>query len=358
MGLKSKIELIKKNTQEIIVEKEISEVLKEKSKPRAYMGFELSGFVHLGTGVVCTNKLKNFVKAGCETIVFLADWHSWINNKLGGDMEKIHIAGEYFQKAFESMGLKGNNIRYVWASELVEKQTYWEKVVRIAKASTLSRILRTLPIMGRKSEGELEAAFLFYPAMQVADIFDMEIDFAAGGMDQRKAHMLARDVAEKLGYRKPVSIHTPLLTGLEGLGKKMDAEEIPDLATQIETKMSKSKPDTCIFIHDTKEEVTRKIRKAHCPAKVVQGNPIIDMVHYIIFDMYDTFKIERPEKYGGDIEYSSYEEFEKAYKEGQIHPLDLKMSIARVINKILEPSRKFFEKHSDILEEMRKLTTL
>lgn len=355
MNIDEKIKLVTRNAEEVISVDEIRKILEEKSKPRAYIGFELSGKVHLGTGVVCGTKMQDFAKAGFETIVFLADWHSWINNKLGGDMDRIRLAGEYFQKAFEALGLRGPNVKYIWASDLVENVSYWEKVIRVAKASTLSRVLRTLPIMGRKSEGEIESAFIYYPAMQVADIFEMEIDVAAGGMDQRKAHMLARDIAEKIHRRKPACVHTPLLTGLEGMGKKMDADAVPDLASQIETKMSKSKPDTCIFIHDTEEEIYRKLKKAHCPAKVTVGNPIIDMIRYIIFVHRDSFKIERPAKYGGDVVFKSYEEFEKAYTAGNLHPLDVKNATAAVIDEIIKPAREYFEKHSDYLELMKKV---
>ncbi|MHA1302369.1 MAG: tyrosine--tRNA ligase [Candidatus Heimdallarchaeaceae archaeon] len=355
MILEKKLQIVLKNAEEVIKEEEIKTILEEKQNPKAYIGFELSGFLHLGTGLICGNKFKDLARAGFETIVFLADWHSWINNKLGADMEKIQIAGEYFKKAFETVGVKGPNIRYRWASELVEKSEYWAKVIRIAKASTLSRIKRVLPIMGRKAEGELETAFLFYPAMQVADIFEMELDLAVGGMDQRKAHMLARDVAEKLGMKKPACLHTPLLTGLAGAGSKMDAEVVPDLATRIEEKMSKSKPDTCIFIHDSEEEIKRKIKKAHCPAKITNRNPIIEIVRYIIFDIYDNFTVVRPEKFGGDIVFRSYTEFEQKYLYGSIHPLDLKNAVSSSLIEILKQPRKYFEKHDDIIQEISNL---
>lgn len=355
MSIDEKMKLITKNAEEIILESEIKKIIEEKEKPRTYIGFELSGLVHLGTGVVCGNKLKDLAAAGFETIVFLADWHSWINNKLGADMDKISIAGEYFQKALESVGVKGTNIQYIWASELVEKSDYWAKVIRVAKANTLTRILRTMPIMGRKSEGEIESAFLYYPAMQVADIYDMELDLAMGGMDQRKAHMLARDTAEKLGYTKPACLHTPLLTGLEGYGRKMDAEAIPDLSMQIDAKMSKSKPDTCIFVHDSEEEILRKIKKAQCPSKQLTGNPITEMVQYIIFDAYDNFKIEREEKFGGDVDFKSYGEFKESYSQGEIHPMDLKKNLAEVLSKMLKPSRDFFDKHQDLIEIVKQL---
>jgi len=355
LTIEEQVELVVKNAEEVILKKEIKQILEDKNNPRTYIGFELSGLVHLGTGIVCGNKIKDLIKAGFETIIFLADWHSWINNKLGADMEKIKLAGEYFQKAFESVGIKGSKVEYIWGSELAEKITYWEKVVRVAKANSLTRVLRTLPIMGRQSEGELESAFLYYPAMQVADIYDMEIDLAYGGMDQRKAHMLARDTAEKLGINKPSCIHTPLLTGLQGFGKKMDSESRPDLAAQIDVKMSKSKPETCVFIHDSEEDVTRKLTKANCPPKQTLANPITEILQYIIFDQYDDFIVERDQKYGGDLTYSSFEQFKKDYEMGSIHPQDLKNSVARVINSLLKPSRKFFEKHEELIEEVKKL---
>jgi len=355
MSIEDKMKIVTKNAEEVILESEIKKILKEKEKPRAYIGFELSGFLHLGTGLICGNKLKDLANAGFETIIFLADWHSWINNKLGADMDKIRIAGEYFQQGFESVGLKGPNIKYIWGTSLSEKIEYWEKVVRVAKSNSLNRMLRTLPIMGRKAEREVESAFLYYPAMQVADIYQMELDLACGGMDQRKAHMLARDTAEKLGIKKPACLHTPLLTGLEGYGKKMDSEATPDLADQIDAKMSKSKPETCIFIHDSEEDIKRKIKKAHCPPNQTTGNPITEMIKYIVFDMKDMFKIERDAKFGGDIEFNSYKSFEEAYIGGEIHPMDLKTSLASILSSILKPSRQYFDKRLDVLEEVAKL---
>jgi len=135
----------------------------------------------------------------------------------------------------------------------------------------------------------------------------------------------------------------------------MDAEATPDLAEQIEAKMSKSKPETCIFIHDSEEDIVRKIKKAHCPPDQVIGNPITEMIQYIVFDMKDIFKIERDEKYGGDIVFESYKSFEKAYLAGNIHPMDLKVNLAKAISEILKPSRLYFDKHEDIIKEVGKL---
>jgi tyrosyl-tRNA synthetase len=350
------VRLVMRNVEEIITKSDLETLLSEKEKPRTYIGFETSGFLHVGVGLVCGRKLLDFIEAGFETIIFFADWHSWINNKLGGDFDKIKRACEYFIEAFKSLGIKGELVRYVTASDLTKQEEYWETVVRIAKSASLKRVLRCLPIMGREMGIEdIESAWVYYPAMQVADIFFMGIDVAAGGMDQRKAHMLARDVAEKLGYRKPMAVHIPLLTGLEGRGSKMEFDEQPDLAAKISAKMSKSKPDTCIFIHDSPEDIKRKIRKAFCPPQILDGNPVAEMVSYIIFPYLGKIGLERSEKHGGTIVFEKEEDFKKAYLKGEIHPLDLKNGVTSSLISILEPSRRYFEKTpkaKKLLEEM------
>ncbi len=182
--------------------------------------------------------------------------------------------------------------------------------------------------------------------MQVSDIFYLNLDVAYGGMDQRHAHMLARDVAKKLGKKSPVAIHTPLLTGLQA-GERMNP---------LDAKMSKSKPDSMISIHDEPENVKRKISKAYCPEKQIQGNPIIEICKFVIFPELknEPFLIQRPQKFGGNLEFNNSNELEIAYING-MHPLDLKNATASYINKILEPVQAYFEKHSENYDKMKQL---
>jgi tyrosyl-tRNA synthetase len=203
-----------------------------------------------------------------------------------------------------------------------------------------------MDIMGRDADdADKDLSKLFYPAMQVSDIFYLGVDVAYGGMDQRHAHMLARDVSKKIGKKAPVAIHTPLLTGLQA-GGRMNA---------IEMKMSKSKPDSMISIHDDPESVKKKINKAFCPEKQVEGNPIIEICKYIIFPSLknESFLIERAEKFGGNLEFNSYKELLDSYVNG-LHPLDLKNASIKYINRILEPVQKYFEDHSDNYYKMKK----
>ncbi|NHJ85508.1 MAG: tyrosine--tRNA ligase [Asgard group archaeon] len=356
MKMEERIRLITRNTQEVVLVEEIEPLFKRKKKPNSYIGFELSGKLHIGNGLLCAMKMHDLVDAGVNMTIFLADWHSWVNNKLDGDLEKIKIAGEYFKEGYKALGLTEDKVTYRWSSELVQDSDYWATLIKVAKNTSLNRVLRALPIMGRTMDTtEIESAWIYYPAMQAADIFYMDIDIAYGGMDQRKAHMITRDCAKNLNKPKPIAVHTPLITGLTGAGSKMDSDADPDLM-QIEAKMSKSKPETCIFIHDTEEDLKKKMKTAYCPAKIVEGNPITEICKYIIFGRDNAMlEIKRPAKFGGDLQYLSYVDLEKDYIEGKLHPLDLKNAVALELGKILEPVHEYFEKHSEAYDRLEKM---
>ena len=51
----------------------------------------------------------------------------------------------------------------------------------------------------------------------------------------------------------------------------------------IEAKMSKSKPETMISIHDSPELVKKKLSKAYCPEKQIEGNPVLEVCKFVIF---------------------------------------------------------------------------
>jgi len=339
------LEKITLNTEEIVTIEELKSVL-EKPKSKAYIGFEPSGSVHLGWKI-CTNKIKDFLECGFDFTVLLADWHAYINDKLGGDIEKIKICGKYMEDCFAAMGIDKNQVKFVYASDYVGDPKYWELVLRTSKVTSVARVKRAMDIMGRDAEeGEKDLSKLFYPAMQVSDIFYLDLDVAYGGTDQRHAHMLARDVSKKLGRKPPVAIHTPLLTGLQA-GGRMDS---------IESKMSKSKPDSMISIHDDVNSVNKKIKKAYCTEKQIEGNPVLEMCKYVIFPELkgNTFLIKRPEKFGGNLEFYTYDDLEQAFL-NDLHPLDLKNTTAEYINKILEPIHHYFEKNHETYDKMKEL---
>jgi len=192
--------------------------------------------------------------------------------------------------------------------------------------------------------------------MQVADIFHMGVKICQLGMDQRKANVVAREIGEKIGYWKPVCVHHHLLQGLE----KPSVWPIPEGQEKeavASAKMSKSKPETCIFIYDTPVEIKQKMTRAFCPERTIAFNPVIDICKHIIFREKPVFTIERPAKFGGKIEFHSFNELETAYAQGTLHPQDLKNGVAAELAEILEPARRYFANNKDArecLETVRK----
>jgi tyrosyl-tRNA synthetase len=289
--------------------------------------------------------LQDLLKAGIEFKFLIADWFAWINNKLGGDLEKIQNAGKYLIEVWNACGVDLKKVDMVWTSEIVKDSEYWKLVIKVAKLTTIDRMKRASTIMGRREDEMLYTSQLFYPAMQTADPFYLNADICQLGIDQRKCGILSREVGPRLKLWKPVCIYHHLLIGLQGPVKMGGFETKKELDLEVASKMAKSIPKTCIFVHDSPEKIGEKIKMAFCPEKVVVNNPILEICKYIIFRKFKTFKIEKPLKFGGSLEVKSYEELEKLYKEGEIHPLDLKNSVAEVLEKLIKPIREHFEKN-------------
>lgn len=346
MDLEKRFELIKGVGEEIVTEKELYELLRTKEHLVAYDGFEPSGNVHIAQGIMRAVNVNKMIKAGVKFKMLVADWHAMANDKMGGDLNKIQKVGEYLIEVWRVSGMDLSKVDFIWANDLVNKRDYWKTVIQIGRASSVKRIIRCSQIMGRKESEALSAAQIVYPLMQCADIFHLKADITQLGMDQRKVNMLAREVGPSLGYWKPVVVSHHMLMGL---GRPISSEK-ETIESVIDLKMSKSKPASAIFMTDSEEEVKTKIRNAWCPEKGVCENPILEYCKYIIFEKFDTVKIERSKKWGGDIEFRSYKELEESFAKGKIHPLDLKKAVAYYINELIEPVRKHFEKNKKAKE--------
>jgi tyrosyl-tRNA synthetase len=242
-------------------------------------------------------------------------------------------------------------VEFVRSSDLLAKESYWKTVMKVARANTVKRIIRCSQIMGRSENESLQASQILYPCMQCADIFELGADITQLGMDQRKVNMLAREVGPKLGFYKPVVISHHMLMGLGQPPKT----ELKGAERGIELKMSKSKPDTAIFMTDSREEVFRKFKKAYCPEGIEKDNPVLEYAKYIVFERFDKIVIRRDEKFGGNLEVGNYEELRGLYLEKKIHPLDLKSAIAEDMEKLLEPVRIHFEKNKRAKELLKKV---
>ena len=343
MDVESRAAVVARSTQEVVTPDELRGVFEGHARPRAYIGFEPSGRLTIGH-LVTARKMRDLVEADCDLTVFLADWHGWINDKLGGSLERIRAAGEYMRSAFTALGVDPDRTQYRWASDLAARSEYWARVIRIAKATSLARTKRAMTIMGRgEEEANLDTAKLFYPAMQAADIFELPVEIAYAGIDQRRAHVLARESAHHYGWPVPVAVHTPLISSLKG-GGRMDPATMG-----VEKKMSKSDPTGSITIPSSPEVIRERIASAFCPAKTLEANPVAELAVHVLFPWEGRVEVHRPAKFGGDRGFEAPAEFVEAYGKGEVHPQDLKSAVADGLVRILAPASAYFAAHPDAI---------
>ena len=107
-------------------------------------------------------------------------------------------------------------------------------------------------------------------------------------------------------------------------------------------KMSKSDPDSAIFMEDSVDDVRRKIKRAFCPPEVA-GNPCLNWIRHIVFGrLSGGWTLSRSPENGGPVTYATYAALEADYASGALHPGDLKANLAETLNGFLEPVRAHF----------------
>jgi tyrosyl-tRNA synthetase len=332
-------------------------LLTNKPEIVAYDGFEPSGRMHIAQGLIRAINTNKMTSSGVTFKFWVADWFATMNLKMGGDNSAIRKAGELMIHTWRACGMDLDNVEFVWASEEIARRPaeYFSLVLDIATKNSVKRILKCGQIMGRKEfdddgeakdismddiVGSLKSSQVFYPVMQCADIFFLGVDICSLGLDQRKVNMLALEYCDKIKRRfKPIIISHAMLMGLDG-----------------SDKMSKSNPDSAIFMDDTEQEVNRKIKKAYCKPGQIDVNPILEYFKHIVFEIEEgpiqVFRVDYETKVETLVEYNTFEALEEAFSSEYIYPNDLKKSLKFYLNKYLEPVRTYFAENA----EARKLS--
>lgn len=356
--------------EECIHPAELHELFKHKQsvgkKPVVYNGFEPSGQMHVGSGILTAFNVNTLIESGCHVKIWIADWFAMLNNKMGGDIKKIRIVGEYMIEVWKACGMDVEYVEFLWASDEINKDParYWFGVMKIAMNESVTRLQRCTTIMGRKgtmvttncpdcdAEIEIEdfnsmkASTIMYPIMQCNDVFFLDCDILQLGMDQRKVNILAREVCHHFDRRKPVILSHHMLMGLQ------EGQE----------KMSKSKPNSAIFMTDTEADVNRKIKRAYCKPGDIDNNPIVDYTEHLIFPALKrknrAFVVERPEKHGGKLVYFDSKDLISDFMNELLHPADLKKAVKRELNLLLEPIRTYFKKNAKAKKLLRQVQNM
>ncbi|MBU0762255.1 MAG: tyrosine--tRNA ligase [Candidatus Altiarchaeota archaeon] len=314
-------DIVKRNVIETVTEEELDQLLANKSAS-VYCGYETSGRVHIGHMVTAT-KLLDLQNAGLTVKILFADVHTGLNRKGAGDW--IEKMVDYWRHCFVALGL--DKAEYVSGSDFQFKKEYIEDVLKLAQDTTMNRALRSMQEVARDIENA-HVSQVIYPLMQIVDIKALGVDIAYGGLEQRKIHMLARELLPSIGYKKPVCLHTPLICSLKGP----------------ECKMSSSKPETIIAVDEDSKSIKAKVKAAYCPPEA-ENNPVLDACRLIVMPKTGCLKVVRPEKYGGNVEYTRFEELKNDYITKKLHPADLKASVANSLSEVLESVRDYMSEN-------------
>ena len=340
MTPEQKLALIKRNTQEIITEQELLALLqtRKKPKPSVYLGWSITGKPHIGYYVPVL-KLADFLKAGFQVKLLLADIHGALDNTPWDILEKRY---QYYAATiplmFTSIGAEVKNFEIVKGSSFELKKEYVLDLLKLATHTSVHDALRAGSEVVKYGDNP-KLGGLLYPLMQTLDEEYLDVDIQYGGIDQRKILMYARENLPELGYKSRIEVMTPLIPGLSGGGKKMSASD----------------PKSKIDLLDDEEMVSKKIRGAYCEEGIVEGNGVLAFLKHVLLvlksDLGKSFVVERPVKFGGNITVKTYQEVEDLYVQKKLHPMDLKLAVAREINLLLVPFRQQKEKLEALARE-------
>lgn len=318
---------------------------------RCYVGFEPSGTAHIGWKVLAL-RLRKLLDAQANVMVFLADWHAWVNDKFGGDMASIQTTARYMEDTFRALldhpeeGEGPGQLRFLWASTVMSDGDYWARVLRCSKGMTLAQVRKTFSIMGRdEASSDNDLSRFYYPAMQAADIGHMHIDLAIGGMDQRKAHMYMRDVSQRWGWKKATCLHTPIISALTASGGRMES---------FDHKMSKSDPRGALLLHDDAAVMRKKMRKAYLDPEDA-ASPVYELAEHIVLPEQGVIHVTPNPKFGEPSSWEGLDAFKAAVADGTLHPLDAKWGVADGLAAGLAGVEAHFEAQPDLLEAVRAM---
>ena len=330
------LETAVRNAEEVVTTDEVKNILKDKPNFNFYYGTAPTGPFHFAY-MIPLNKLIELAKLGGKGTILLADYHAHLDDQKTA-FDEMEIRSKYYEECIKGIfGKDAKLMNYLRGSTYQTKSDYVEDLFKIAAKVTTRRALRAASEVVRMS-GDAKVAGLMYPLLQILDVKYLEADLIVSGIDQRNIYMLGRELLESVGYQKGTYIFMPLLPSLKGGGSKMSASD----------------PLSHIRVTDSEKDIRSTIKKAYCPAGDLELNPITSTMRYIVFPRYDKIVIKRSEKFGGDLEFTSIDEFEKQYSDNKLHPMDVKQAVSDYLVELLEPARTYFEKHDDILTAVEK----
>ena len=329
--------LVGRNTAEVVTDEELDGLLAG-SDPTVYIGYAPTGEMHIGH-FTTIRKLADFLRADLDVTVLIADLHAHLDDEKS-PFDLLDARSAYYREAIEGMvaaaGADPEKIEFVRGREFELDPEYSLDLLRMAADTTISRVQRAGSEVVRQAENP-NLGGLLYPLMQTLDVEALDADIAYGGIDQRGIYMLSRELFGDRDEEPPVCVFAPLLSGLSG------------------GKMSASDEGSKVNLTDDPDTVAKKLQGAYCPQGEVENNGVLEYLEHLVFPILDergeSFEIERPEEYGGDLVYERYDDLEADFVSEELHPQDLKNAAGGYVSSVIDPIRGRFADRPDLLAE-------
>ncbi|KAK2715831.1 tyrosine--tRNA ligase, cytoplasmic-like isoform X1 [Artemia franciscana] len=331
LTIKDKKDLITRNLQEVLGEDKLDEVLKKRDL-KIYWGTATTGKPHVAY-FLPMSKIADFLKAGCEVTILFADLHAYLDN-MKAPWELLQLRTKYYEAVIKSMlkalGVSLEKLKFVQGTEYQLSREYTLDVYKLASLVTEHDAKKAGAEVVKQVHHPLLSGLL-YPGLQALDEEYLKVDAQFGGVDQRKIFTFSEKYLPALGYAKRIHLMNPMIPGLTG------------------AKMSSSEEDSKIDLIDSASSVKKKLKKTFCEPGNIIDNVLLTFTKYVLFPLMkdnEGFEVLRSAEIGGNVSYRTYEDLETAFASQSLHPADLKSSVERYLNNLLDPIRKDFEEPS------------
>jgi tyrosyl-tRNA synthetase len=334
--LDQKFELITRNLQEHLGGDRIKAVLEERDL-KVYWGTAPTGKPHIGYFVPMA-KIADFLQAGCEVTILFADLHAYLDNQKA-PWELLKLRTKYYEHVIRailtSIGVPLDKLKMVVGTDYQLSPEYSLDVYKLLAATTEHDAKKAGAEVVKQVSSPLLSG-LVYPLLQALDEEYLGCDAQFGGVDQRKIFTYAEKYLPQLGYKKRAHLMNGMVGGLSG------------------SKMSSSDPDSKVDLLDSQAEISKKLKKAFCEEGNIENNPILSFLQAVIFPAKSltnkdyAFLIERPEKFGGNSSFSTFQELQDAFERKDVHPGDLKSAAAVALKSLLEPIRDIWNEDAEL----------
>ncbi|KAM3295855.1 hypothetical protein ACQJBY_038273 [Aegilops geniculata] len=346
MGLDERFTVIRSIGLESADEDELRVLLERKAAPVCNVWCDPSPWVHIGQGVMMVFNVNKLIKAGCRVKILMADWFAHILRK-SDDLSKIQAIGRYMIEIWKAAGLDLDGVEFVWLSDEIngpDSGEYWALLMDVARNNSLRRTVKCCGIEEPPVEyrelvkphewADVVGARVVHTCMQCAAVLFQKADIWLMSMDHEEGQPDVGTLTREYCRDMKGEDHGPII---------MSHNKLPNLILDHE-HVKIQDPMFGIFMEDEEGDVLVKIRNAHCPAKVAEGNPCLEYIKHIVIPWFGCFEVSKKEEESGGIcrTFHKMEELIAYYKCGDLHPAEVKLALTKALNKIMNTVRGHF----------------